>query len=238
VNEKLRIALNCSEADVKQLYYPSALSVVEGLAIMSKEADRSITKATFLDAIDSKNILYSRWYLEDQGLEQFCRKIRKTYFSHTNIPPYERFFVIEWNKSVTMLQLKEVVLELGKKWSTANKSLRKTNRFAPFICIVGMPTAELLALKSELYSEGHTFVDGYPFRESCFQLKNISMPQTVENQISLRFVEYEKLETTVANVFGTKEIYEFYSFKKIPDCLGVKHVRIPFQILSSIVKMI
>ncbi len=238
VQEELKTALKCTKADVEQLYYPAALSVVEGRAIKSNMADRSLTKKTFLAAIDSKNILYSRWYLEEQGADKFSSKIRKNHFSLTNIPPYERFFVVEWSNSASVLQIKNVVLELGRKWSTVNKSMRTAHRYAPYICIVDMPANELLELKNALYSEGHVFVDGYPFRESGFQFKNISMPQTIDNQIAFRFVEHEKLETVIANITSTKEIYEFYSSKTISGFCGVKHVRIPVENVSAISKMV
>jgi len=238
VSSQLEKELRCTASEVDALYYPNAMSVVENLAVQSTETKRTITKKTFIKRINVKNILFSRWCLEEQGRKNFCKKIHKQYFSKLNISPYARFFIIEVMDNIKVVDLKMMVLEIGNKWSTASKGKRTKDRCAPYICLRNSPESDLTLLKNQLYIEGHRFVDGFPFKGANFQMENLTERQTLENKYAFRFVDEPLLDEVVDKVAGTKEIYEFYRSFPTKEREDIKHVRIPIGEINDIGQMV
>jgi len=238
VSSQLEDVLRCTAQEVEVLYYPNAMSVVEHLAVQSTKAKRTITKEAFIKRINVKNVLFSRWCLEEQGREKFCRKIHKQYFSKLNISPYNRFFIIEVADSIKVADLKMAILEIGNKWSTASKGKRTKDRCAPYICLRNFPESDLTLLKNQLYIEGHRFVDGFPFKGANFQMENLTERQTLENKYAFRFVDEPLLNAVVDKVAGTKEIYEFYRSFPTKEREDIKHVRIPIGEINDIGQMV
>jgi hypothetical protein len=238
VADRLQDAMSCSADEIDALYYPNAMSVVEYLAIQSDERARCITKKELLRRINVKNVLYSRWYLEEEGREKFIRRIKRKYFSTLNTLPYERFIIVETTENTTLSDLKSVLLRVGRNLSTASKSKRTKDRFAPFVCMRGLDDADYVSLKNELYAEGHRFVDGFPFKEATFHSCNLTLPQTEENKIAFRLVTEDMLDDVISQVTGTKEMYEFFHSNPMKERGDVRHIQIPMKEVSDISQIV
>jgi len=234
VKTLLKSTLSCSEDEIDSLYYPKAMSVVERLAVQPDAEKRIITKSKFLQNINVKNALYSRWYLENEGAEKFCRKIRRQYFSHLNVMPHERFLIIEVSDKAKLPDLKSVLIHIGNKLSTASKGKRTTDRFAPFICVRSLAGADFVKLKNDLYAEGHYFVDGYPYKDAVFHYSALVLPQTEENKIVFRLITEDVLDDVISRVTGTKEVFEFYHSSPMNERDDVKHIQVPVKSVNDI----
>jgi len=234
VATQLEDVLNCSADEISCLYYPNAMSVVESLAVQSNDANRIITKKKFLQRINVKKILYSRWCLEEEGREKFFKKVKKQHFSPLNVLPLNRFLIIEVSDQTKLSDLKSVLLRVGKSLSTASKGRRTRDRFAPFVCIRNLAGSDFVSLKNKLYGEGHRFVDGFPFRDASFQFCDLLLPQTEENKLAFRFVDEELLDDAIGRVTGTKEVYEFFHSQPMKEREDVKHIQIPMKEVNDI----
>ena len=230
-------ALSCSRDEVNGLFYSNSFSLIAEIATKGDISERVINRKDFLKKINTKEQLYSTWLLVEQGQEKFCQEMRSKHFSSVNISPFARFFIIHCNEFSSKENLKELVLEISRKWGNSTKTRVEDNdRFAPYIFLEGYPKADLIELKNELYQENHLFVDGYPYKGAVFSLKNLSYSGNKINRIEFRIIHSGKdLEETLLNLVGkTKEVYEFYKGKYTEISHQSKHVKIPINSIKMI----
>lgn len=182
---------------------------------------------------------------DEKGETVFCKKIRKEHFTQTNISPYARIFVLHVNEGTNNIaDLKDIVLNISKKWSNANKTSSRTkdkDRYAPYIYLPGLAENKLIDFKNNLYNEGFLFVDGYPHKGSRFSFSAISEKPNQQRLINFRiFHDIEEVETLINDLTNkTKELYEFYFDKELINLRhNFKHVKIPINSLSMIQNMI
>ena len=237
----LKEAKNCSIDVAKSLFYPNAFTLVSDLACKPTAAARSITKAEFLSKIDSKQILFHHWLLREKEEAAYCRMIRRSFFAQTNISPYARFFSFECSGAEPIHELKDLVTLLGNKWSSSRKARLETRqRYAPYVLLRNCSSTNLAILKAELYQEGYSFIDGFPFNGADFTVEHIHSDQTNEHRISVRILTDEaELETAMDTITSrTKQLYEFFESARLPIDIDFKHVRIPITSASMIPQII
>lgn len=242
IKQKLGELLGCSESEVEHHYYPNAQSFVYEVAIKKSLSERKITATNFIEKIKSpKTTLFNQWYLEEKGNDAFCKKIRRYYFSPSNVSPYARFFVIECKTQSEILDIKNVVLEISKKWSSHRKiRVTPSERYSPYILLRGLDSGIFYSLLHQIYKEGISFVDGFPYKNSPFSLQHITQNQTTENKISLRFIEdTTQLSTLLQYITNqTKEVYDFFVTNHLQIQPDIKAIHIPFRKISDIEQMI
>jgi len=241
VIDSLRDEMNCSLDEAKSLYYPNAFAFVAELATKSTAAARTITKERLLAEIDAKQVIFHHWLLKEKEDVVFCRTMRRNFFTHTNISPYARFFIIECSGSESVHELKEVLLTICRKWSSHRKQrLKPRDRFAPYVLLRNCGSAKLTTLKTELYDTGESFVDGYPFRGSTFTQDHIHSDQTNEFRVSLRILTDEnELQSAISSMTDrTREVYQFFSGGRLTIQEDIKHVQIPITSVTMVTSII
>jgi hypothetical protein len=204
---------NSDDFEAENYFYNNALKIISYLAIKEKKSDRTISKKKFLQEINSKNILFHKWFLEYKGKKKLLADLRKEYFTSYNISPFERFFLFEVKTNYSMSDLKSVINLISKKWSDS-KSVKNPDTFCPYIYINGLKKSDLISLKTELYKEGYKFNDGFNFSGSPFNLNFIKEKATFHNKITIKIInELSFIELLLNEISKTKEIYQFF-YKK------------------------
>jgi hypothetical protein len=231
---------SCSDGEI-EFYYNNALSVIAQMASYSDSTKRSIIKREFFNKTKNKHVLYSIWRLQELGKDKYCREIRKKHFTISNIPSYARFFIIELDGTETKALIKEVLLELRPKWSSHERRRKpEKERYAPYVLLQGIQPDLLANIKRELLDEGIQFTDGFPFEGATFNVDELNKLQTRDNQLSLRFINDDKLmpEIIVSLKRQTKEIYRFYRKQPFDVPTDLKYVQFRIEDISFVKEMI
>lgn len=225
INE-LEKVFQCSNFEAEYYYYNNALRLVKEIAIKQVVVDRVISKREFLDTINSKKMLFDKWYLQFKGIREYCAEIKKQYFSPRNVSPYERFFLIECDKVINDAKLLSLIIKVSKNWSKLSK--REARPFCPYIYLNGISEERLIVLKKKLQQEDIRLLDGYDFLGADFSVVSIIRRATAENNVKIKIInKLEELNDVLRNALGTKEIYHFYLNEPFYDnnqnlCYGIQ----------------
>lgn len=209
VLQKLSIVFRCSNFEAEYFYYNNALRFVKDVATRQNTTDRIVSKKTFLRTIDSKKMLFDKWYLQFKGIREYCSEIKKQYFSPQNVSPYERFFLIECDELINNIELISLIIKISNHWSKLSK--REVHTFCPYIYLHRISKERLVALKRMLQQEDIQLWDGYDFLGADFSIKSIIRKANSENNVRLKILnELDLLGDVLNNISGTKEVYQFY----------------------------
>ncbi len=229
----------CSDDELACLYHSIIFQYLLNLVISNKvKGYRKCKKSCLNEVIKrSRDIVFSNAYKEYLGKDKYCRFIKKIYFSYLNVSPYDRIFIFETIDCNKIHELKELVLEIIRKWS--KNTNRTTSPYAPYICLVGCDKSLLATLKRDLLDEGFVFKDGYDFYNADFNVKTLTVPVNQENKICLKFINDEaNLLDVIHNISNTKELYQFYIDKYIHLDVPFKNVKIQIDEIKDIIYMI
>jgi hypothetical protein len=178
--------------------------------------------------------------LEYKGQKALFRKLKSEYFTNLNTSPFDRFFLIEVDRSnYKRAELKELILIISKKWSKISR--RESHPFCPYIFIYAIDNTELIELKRELSDEDFFFLDGFPFQGANFNVKSLLIQPNYNNQISIKFInEISHLNEVLKESRKTKEIYQFYMNEPFyeNDTPNLKHIKIQIKELKNIKEII
>lgn len=233
----LQVAYGCTLFEAEYFYYNNALTVMRDLTTQQLPSNRTITKRTFLNRVDTSGVLFNEWFIRKKGEKSHFAALKKEYFSNINISPFERFFLLDVD-SVNFVRsdLKEVLYLLAKKWSKTSKRDGDSS-FCPYVYMHGLPNDELIALKKELATEEFGFIDGYDFQGADFSVKSITKRATNENRIKLKVLNsITDLDWTIAEITKTREIYQFHLGNSYFEQANkaVKHVKIQLKKFTDI----
>ncbi|WP_088226188.1 DUF4297 family anti-phage-associated protein [Desulfosporosinus sp. FKB] len=224
----LQVRFKCSKFEAEHYYYNNALKIIKEFAIRQDIRDRRIFKKEFIDLIDKREILFNKWFYFFRGQKEVFKKLRKEYFSDFNVLPFERFFLIEVDKSnYSRVELKDILRLISDKWSKLSK--RTPNPFCPYIYIHDLERDELVNLKTDLHQEGFNFIDGFPFNGAPFDSKVILKSADYHNQIKIKMIDkLDYINLILDEINKTKEVYQFYKDKPYFELNNpkIKHVKI------------
>jgi hypothetical protein len=232
----LQVALGGSLFSAEYFFYNNALALIRDLSIKASPSDRIITKRQFLDRINTSSILFNEWFVERKGKKAHLAALRREYFTQLNVPPYERFFMVEVDAgSYSRSDLKDLIHELSRKWSKLTG--REPFPFCPYIHVHGIKDSELIELKRELCIEGFKLVDGYDFLGADFSYQSIAQAATHGNGIKIKVINtLPDVEQTLDRATKTRCIYQFHlgSTYFHYDRPAVRHVKIQVEQLSDV----
>ncbi|APY06877.1 hypothetical protein BWZ20_00555 [Winogradskyella sp. J14-2] len=237
---KNQTEFSSDDFEAENYFYNNALKLISFLAIKEKKTDRTISKKKFLEDINSKKILFHKWFIEYKGRKKLLADLRKEFFTIYNISPFERFFLFEVNPNYSKSDLKSVIHLISKKW-TDIKSAKNPDTFCPYIYINGLKKSDLITLKTELYTEGYKINDGYAFSGSTFNISLIKEKATFHNQIKFKIInELNFIELLLSEISKTKEVYQFFYKKPFftTAITSVNVVNIQIEELNDIKKII
>ncbi|MBI6406926.1 MULTISPECIES: DUF4297 family anti-phage-associated protein [Proteus] len=225
------------EADL--YHYNSALKTIKNLAQEQNKKDRYITKKIFLNKIKAKDEIFHSWFIKRKGRENYIKSVKKQYLSNgLNMEPFNRFFLLDCNNSVDLVQIKHIILSISNKWSKVSN--RESKKYCPSIYIHGLTINKIIELKNIIYKENNIFIDPYPFYGSTISLNHFYTIPTKENKIKFRYINtLEELKELIDTYSGpTIEIYQFYLNKTYFHNDTHKHVQIKIEDLTYIQDLI
>lgn len=205
----------CSAVDAEVFYYPSAINVIQSLAIQADETKRGITKEMFLREVDRKDVIFSVWLREKFGADYYARSIRRKYFhfGRTRMPKASRFFVIDMTGEFNVGKTTQMLIRMGEFFShKEHVRTPSADRFCPYVLLRGITPTELTEIKESLWGQGVVFNDGYPFHGAGFSPKALTADPTKEQPWRIKFVPSDdQLASTIAAAAGSViEVYDFY----------------------------
>jgi hypothetical protein len=232
----LKETFNCSRFMAEFFYYNNALRVIKELSIRQDEADRVMTKERFIKEVDTSAILYNEWFVERKGRVAHLAALRREYFSHLNVSPFERFFLLQVNPvSYTRSELKEVALTISRKWSKLTRN--EPNPCCPYLYIESIAPGELIALKGELIREGFKVIDGYDYLGASFNVHSIMQVATHANGVKLKIINsLDDLRAIIDTTSKAKEVYQFYlnsTYFEINNA-SLKQIKIQIEKISDV----
>jgi hypothetical protein len=229
----------CTEFTAEYFFYNNALRVIKDTAIEQKTTDRLISQKDFFDRIDKKAILFNEWFIQLKGLKAHLANLRKEYFTHLNISPFERFFLIETTSTQTEAELIEIIYLIIKKWSKT--SHRETSPFCPYIYLDGLDKDRLIAIKTQLFNDGVSINDGHQFLGSTFNTSSILKPANFQNGIKLKILnQLSNISDCLSAITKKKEVYQFYLSQPFFDTTSeqIKHIKIQIGELAEMKQII
>lgn len=229
---ELRAYFRCSLEETEH-YYNNALGVIKNLVTQKSKENRSISKNEFLNQINNKNELFNLWYLNIRGLEEYCKRIRKMYFTVYNLSPFSRFFLIQCDQSTDLIELKTSLINISRKMSKL--SSRAQIPFCPYVYIHDISEEKLVKIKHELREDRFKFIDGHDFKDATFDSNSIVVTPNHLNGIKLKIVNnLENLSEVINTLNNTREIYQFYIDTPFYENNDHRHVVLPITSIKDI----
>lgn len=206
---------DCTATDAEVFYYPSAINVIQGLAVEVDEAKRKITRERFLKEINRKEVVFSSWLKQKFGADYFARLIRRKHFrfNATKMPKMSRIFSIEMQDDFDASKAAKMIEKLGEFFS--HKELQRTppqDRFSPYVLLRGIDPIGLVEVKTILWKKGVKFTDGYPFLGSDYSANLLASDPTKDNLWRVKFIPTEdQLASSIQSISGSfVELYDLY----------------------------
>jgi hypothetical protein len=169
-------------------------------------------------------MIFNSWLREKKGVEKYCKTIRKEFFSHFNISPHERFFLIDCDSLITDIAIKDIVIKISENWCKLSK--RERNTFCPYVFLHNLTTERLVTIKKLLQADNVTFLDGYDFYGADFSVKSISKKATHTNNVSLKIINEPKyIDNILEAGETTREIYQFFINEPYYENNRHKHIK-------------
>lgn len=230
---KIQETWKCKPIEAESHYYPIILKLVREMATAKDVANRTVTREAFVENVNSyKKPLFDIWYARKFGRENYHKRMHKMFFSPgLNTNPYERFFLIDCDGTLSDADIKQLVLLVCSKWS--NLSERKKEPYVPYVCLVNLSPERLPHIKTMLYEDGLIVNDGHPFGSSPFYPKAIIQEPKAGGRLTIKMIDdIGMIDSVLDSISGkTREIFQFY--RNIPYYNNTKHTLISIYIEST-----
>lgn len=218
----LQERFKCNGFEAEFFYYNNSLRVVKELSTTADVSKRCITKGNFIGKINKKHILFNQWFMAKKGVKAYCASIKKEFFSHSNLSPFERFFIIECDIHISDIEIKSLLITIGDKYSRI--SIRESGPFCPYIYLYGLADSRLKSILKKLHCDNFSFIDGYDYKNAEFSVKSICRKATYHNGVKLKILyDIDTLNSVINNISTTREIYQFYTKNPVYDNINHRH---------------
>lgn len=227
---------DCSNFDEALIHYGSIVSHLRKIVTNNLDIkNRTCTKSDILAIITgNRKIVFDSAYRIYKGKQQYIAEIKRRYFTYRIIDYWERFLIVELGGQENVSAVKTTVLNIKNKFYKRLYRIIKSG--APYIYFINISEDNLKRLKTELIAENNTIKDGYDFMNADFHIKNLKVKSTIENEISIKFINNEdNLKAMLDCDLGcTKKIYQFYCNNPIELSSDIDTVNIEISELSEI----
>jgi len=234
---EIKKIFKCNDFEAKHFYYSNALHLVKELSTKHITEERTITKTDFISKINTKEPLFNIWFLKKNGIKSYCNSIKSEYFSKINISPYDRFFLIECDETITEIELKTLILKISNNWSKNSK--REPTIFCPYVYLHNVNKSKLLSVKNALQSDNIAFIDGFEFEYANFNAMSFCKKPNYSNLLNIKIInKKEHIDDILNKLTNTREIYQFYFSKSFYSNDEHKHIKIPIEETKNIFDII
>lgn len=216
----------CTADDARLFYYPAAINVIQQLAVKPRMADRKITRAAFVDAVNRKEPVFALWLRQKFGKDYYAKVIKRRFFKFRGlkVPKASRIFVIEFDGGHALAETTALLAKIGRRFShVEHHRTHASDRFCPYVLLRGLAPDDLAKTKGNLLKQGVWIEDGYGYHGAPFSpVYLVASAPTKERLIRLKFIPGpEDLAALIAGITGTSiEIFDFYRTTPI-DALHV-----------------
>lgn len=223
---KNQIKISCWLSTIPEIeqYYHYWLSKICNLVCKLDENDRKISKRDFLSFLRNwKEELYNILLFKNLELEKYIKTIKKQHFTYSSIPEYERIFIIEMLSTISLEEIKLIILKIKHYFNRSRKNIPK-----PYIFIRWSNENQIIDLKNILWNEWHTFEDWYYFDGKKFKVKRLIREiKRDDSNVKLKFINTENdLNIILSELINTVEIYQFYNSGALTINTTKKHIKI------------
>ncbi|MFR9546113.1 MAG: DUF4297 family anti-phage-associated protein [Rikenellaceae bacterium] len=234
---KIRSICECSEYVAENHFYNNALRIIKDISVEPDISNRSISKGDFLNKIRTQDVLFNHWFMEKKSLDQYCRMVKKEFFSPTNLSPTERFILIDVDSNITVTDIKTLICNIAKKLSRLSK--REATPFCPYIYLNNISDTKVSNILNLIVKDDIVFIDGYDYKDAIFSAKSIVKVANYQNEIKFKIVYNTERLIDIFNANSkTKEIYQFYLTKYYYTNAEHKHEKILISRTEDINKII
>jgi hypothetical protein len=158
VTSVLMAEFSCAAEDCRDLFYPKALAVVCATAIKTSESNRRISKKDFINEVNKRLLMYTRWHAEQVGLDRFVSALtRRIKAARAIDPTTERLLVIDGIPLTSLQDAITIAVRLGRN-SYKPGSLRTAT---PWTVVFYGDDTQVVNLKRALLSDGIIINDGF-----------------------------------------------------------------------------
>lgn len=158
---ELRNALGGSDADAGDLHYPNAISMVLDAAAKPDEAARTVQRATFVEALNKRKALFTRWHQEFLGTAKYLKSIEKRINSLDLVKSTFKRAAIIGSEELASSSSTTRPVDLIKQIAGVRFGIGRLPKARPWTVIVEADDKGLAEIKADLVRDGVVFEDGF-----------------------------------------------------------------------------
>lgn len=210
----LRAALGGSDADAAELHYPNAISMVLDISAVADEAARIVRRAAFLESLDKRQVLFTRWHREFLGATQYLKTIEKRIKSLGLVNPTRRRMVILGAEELASATSSTRPVDLVKQIAEVKFGIGFLSNARPWTVVVEADRQALADIKAGLVCAALPFEDG--FEDVGFS------PDLFDRPVVINTGAQDKKISAISyglRLVGLQTLYEHASSLAAPDVL-------------------
>lgn len=205
---ELRNALGGSDDDAGDLHYPNAVSMVLDIAASPSETARTVQRAAFIEALDRRKDLFSRWHREFLGTDRYLKSVERRIKSLDLIKSTLRRTIILGSSELASTSPTTRPIDLIKQIANLRFGVGRLAKAKPWTVILEAESQELTEIKKALIQDGVVFRDGFEsvlFSPEIFERPVIINTGDKHKKISavsfeLRLAALSTIESHIANL--------------------------------------
>jgi hypothetical protein len=218
---ELKSVLGGSDDDASELHYPNAVSVVLDMAASPDEAARTVQRADFIDALDKRKDLFTRWHREFLGTDRYLKSVERRIKSLDLVKSTLRRVIILGSDELASASATTRAIDVIKQVASLRFGVGHLAKARPWTVVVEAEPGELTEIKEALIRDGLAFRDGFEnvlFSPDIFDRPVIINTGKQHKKISavsfdLRLVGLSTLQTNIENIAAPDVVL---SFRKEP----------------------
>lgn len=217
VLSELRSIIGGSEADAKDLYYPNAISLVFDIAASPDKAARTVKRSAFIEDLDKRKDLFTRWHREILGSDRYLKSIEKQIQSLGLVKSTFRRMAILGSEELASERSTTRATDVIKDIAKLRFGIGSLSKAKPWTVVLDAEPEELIEIKEKLIREGVAFSDGFEsvhFSADIFDRPIIINTGKQDKKISavsceLKLVALSTVEAHVADLTAPDVVLTF-----------------------------
>lgn len=158
---ELRSALGGSEADAAELHYPNAVAMVLDIAACADEAVRTVKRAAFVESVDKRQALFTRWHREFLGSIQYLKSVEKRIKDLGLVKATVKRMAILGAEELDSASATTRPADLIKQIAGLRFGVGRLANARPWTVVVEADGQALADIKASLVHAGVVFEDGF-----------------------------------------------------------------------------
>jgi len=158
---ELRNVLGGSDDDASDLHYPNAVSMVLDIAASPSEAARTVQRAEFIDALDRRKDLFTRWHREFLGADRYLKSVERRIKSLELVKSTLRRTIILGSNELASASPTTRPIDAIKQIAGLRFGVGRLAKAKPWTVVLETNSQELTEIKEALIQDGVVFQDGY-----------------------------------------------------------------------------